>query len=121
MKIGGIGLTVNRGKLDNNLMDAALKVPVNKFLRIRMASMHPYRPITFDIYILLHQKYVLYMRAGSKFEGDKLENFLNRKADVFYIRDEDRDAYKKYIKERVNDEGLKAEEKALILKEHSFS
>lgn len=93
----------------------------NKYFKIRLASMHPYRPITFDIYILLNQKFVLYMRAGSKFEGDKLENFLNRKADVFYIRDEERDAYKKYIKERVNDEGLKPEEKALILKEHSFS
>jgi HD-GYP domain-containing protein (c-di-GMP phosphodiesterase class II) len=51
----------------------------------------------------------------------KLENFKTRKADVFYVRDEEREAYKAYIKERVDDTGLKAEEKALILKEHSFS
>ena len=47
-----------------------------KYFKIRLASMHPHRPITFDIYILLNLKYILYMRAGAKFEGEKLENFL---------------------------------------------
>ncbi len=99
----------------------ATDAPPMKFFKIRLASMHPHRPITFDIYILLNQKYVLYMRSGGKFEGEKLENFLSKKADVFYIREEERDPYKDYIKERVNDVGLNPAEKALILKEHSYS
>jgi HD-GYP domain-containing protein (c-di-GMP phosphodiesterase class II) len=95
--------------------------PAGKYFKIRLASMHPYREITFDIYILLNQKYILYLRSGSKFEGDKLENFLSKKADVFYIREDEREAYKGYIKERIVDVGLNPQEKALILKEHSYT
>ncbi|MBK9294486.1 MAG: HD domain-containing protein [Oligoflexia bacterium] len=94
---------------------------MDKYYKIRLASLHPYTPITFDLYVLINQKYVLYMRAGAAFEGDKLEHLLNRRADVFYIRYEEKDAYKKYVKARVDDTKLKAEEKALILKEHSFT
>lgn len=94
---------------------------MDKYFKIRLASLHPYTPITFDLYIHLNQKHVLYMRSGTLFEGEKLEHFLNRRADVFYIRYEEKDSYKKYVKARVNDDALKPDEKALILKEHSFS
>lgn len=92
-----------------------------KYFKIRLASMHPNRQITFDVYIMINQRYVLYMRAGTTFEGEKLEHFVSKRADIFYIREEERDTYKSYIKDRVVDEGLTADEKALILKEHSFS
>jgi len=94
---------------------------LTKYFKIRLASMHPDREITFDIYIMINLRYVLYMRAGSRFEGEKLEHFMSRRADVFYIREEERGTYKSYIKQRVDDEGLTASEKALILKESSFS
>ena len=83
--------------------------------------MHPNRKISFDLYIMLNSRYVLYLRNGTTFEGDKLEHFVSRRADIFYVREEERDTYKSYIKDRVHDEGLSAGEKALILKESSFS
>src|SRR5438105_1873911 len=92
-----------------------------KFFKIRLASMHPNRKITFDVYITINGRYVLYLRAGSAFEGEKLEHFISKRADKFYVRDEEREAYKSYISDRVHDEGLSSSEKALILKESSFS
>jgi HD-GYP domain-containing protein (c-di-GMP phosphodiesterase class II) len=92
-----------------------------KFFKIRLASMHPNRKITFDVFISINGRYVLYLRAGSTFEGDKIEHFISKRADVFYVKEEERDAYKTYIKSRVDDTGLSAGEKAIILKESSFS
>ncbi len=83
--------------------------------------MHPNRKITFDVYITIGGRYVLYLRAGGSFEGEKLEHFISKRADIFYVREEERDAYKSYIKERVEDSGLTAAERAVILKESSFS
>jgi len=83
--------------------------------------MHPNRKITFDLFILLNGRYVLYLRTGSAFEGEKLGHFVSRKADVFFIKEEDRDGYKSYIKDRVDDTEHSPAEKALILKESSFS
>src|SRR5579884_1598550 len=103
-------------------MEPAQQAPENqKYFKIRLASMHPNRKINFDVFIVLNQRYVLYMRSGSLFEGEKLEHFISRRADVFFVREEDRDVYKAYIKDRVHDEGLSAGEKAVILKESSFS
>jgi HD-GYP domain-containing protein (c-di-GMP phosphodiesterase class II) len=95
--------------------------PNQKFFKVRLASMHPNRQIEFDLYIMIDNHQVLYLRKGTKFEGDKLVHFMARRADQFYVRDEDRDTYKSYVKDRVHDEGLSAGEKAVILKESSFS
>jgi HD-GYP domain-containing protein (c-di-GMP phosphodiesterase class II) len=92
-----------------------------KYFKIRLASLHPDRFITFDIFIFLNKKYVLYMRAGAKFEGEKIEHFDSKRADLFYVKEGDRDAYKTYVKARINDDKLTGAEKAVILKESSFS
>src|SRR5476649_167778 len=92
-----------------------------KYFKIRLASMHPSRKITFDVFIMINSRHVLYLRSGSSFEGDKLEHFASRMADVFYVKEEERDMYKDYIRDRVHDPSHTPEEKALILKESSFS
>lgn len=83
--------------------------------------MHPNRKLTFDVYVMINQKQVLYLRAGNIFEGEKLRDFETKRADVFYIREEERDAYKAYVKDRIHDDLLTPVEKATILKESSFS
>ncbi|MCC6278444.1 MAG: HD domain-containing protein [Oligoflexia bacterium] len=92
-----------------------------KYFKIRLASMHPNRKVAFDVFILINGRYVLYMRSGATFEGEKLEHFKSKRADVFFVKEEDRAAYKTYIRDRIGDDEHSPEEKALILKESSFS
>lgn len=91
------------------------------FFRIRLESLHPSRPITFDLYVVIGQKPVLYMRAGNSFEGQKLEDFKSKKVDVFCIQLADKMTYKNYVSDRIHEDTLTADEKALILKASSFS
>jgi HD-GYP domain-containing protein (c-di-GMP phosphodiesterase class II) len=95
--------------------------PGQKFFKVRLASMHPDRPLTFDLYIYLDDHHLLYLREGHVFAGKQLEHFLSHKADQFYVRYEDREKYKNYLRDRVHDEGLTPAERGLILKESSFS
>jgi HD-GYP domain-containing protein (c-di-GMP phosphodiesterase class II) len=95
--------------------------PTVKYFKIRLASLHPKRELTFDVFIMLNSRYVQYMRAGNSFGDDKAEHFISKRADIFYVREEDRELFKNYIRARVDDANLTASEKALILKESSFS
>jgi HD-GYP domain-containing protein (c-di-GMP phosphodiesterase class II) len=92
-----------------------------KYFKIRISSLHPNRELSFDIFIMINTRYVLYMRSGSSFKGEKLEHFTTKRADIFFVKEEDRPAYKAYIRDRVDDAKHTAAEKGLILKESSFS
>lgn len=91
------------------------------YFKIRLNACHPNKTTTFDLFILINEKYVLYMRAGQKFEGEKLEHFRTKRADVFYVRENEKDKFKAYVKEQVNDHSLPSAERALILKESSYA
>ncbi|MEQ1877337.1 MAG: HD domain-containing phosphohydrolase [Bdellovibrionia bacterium] len=91
---------------------------VEKYLRIKIHSLHPLRPTTFDTYVHINDKFILYLRAGDALTADKIEKLSG--ADVFFIREEDRPAYKKYVHTQMNDELLNVDEKARILRESSY-
>ena len=92
-----------------------------KYLRVRIQSFHPKRPTTFDLYVLINGKYVLYRRAGDSFDDEKLAKLSQSSSEVFYIREKDRPEFKKYVHEQLNDSTLPSKEKALILRESSYA
>lgn len=92
-----------------------------KYFRIRVNSLTPLRAISFDLYMMINERYVLYMRAGDKLDKEKIENFQSRGADVFYVRESERQAYKDYVHSQVNDSSLEPQRRALILRESSYS
>ena len=90
-----------------------------KFFKIRVSTLIPEKPTTFDLYIQLHARYVLYLRAGDNLTRDKISR-LDR-ADVFFVPEEQRQAYKNFIFQRLNDVSGSPQEKALILRESSLT
>lgn len=90
-----------------------------KFFKIRVGTLIPDRPTTFDVYIQLHGKHILYLRAGDKLRRDKIAH-LDR-ADVFHVPEEQRQAYKDFVYARLNDATLDTASKALILRESSIT
>ena len=91
------------------------------YFRIRLTSLHASRELTFDVYLLLNNKYVHYLRAGDKISQEKLDNFKVKAPDSFFINMGDKQAYKDYVSECLNSDDLNSEEKALLLRESSLA
>lgn len=90
------------------------------FIRIRVGSLIPEQATTFDLFVSISERKVHYLHAGEKLSRDKIEKLEDKGADSFYIRTEDRQAFKDYIHEKMNSDELDAKQKAFILKESSF-
>jgi len=106
------------------IVGAAEKIDADsgqKFFKVRITALHPKRPITFDIYVMINGHYTLYLRAGSSVDPIRQEQFVEKSAEVFYVRDEERFIYKDYIHSHIMDEALPTNERAMILKESSLS
>lgn len=92
-----------------------------KFMKIRLNSIHPSAPVPFDIFVHIGEKYIHYLRTGDRLAAEKIENFERRAPDAFYIYSSERENYKRYVKDRMNSDQLPTKEKALILRESSMS
>ena len=90
-------------------------------IKIRMASIHPSTAVPFDVYVHINGRYVHYLRSGDNLAADKIQNFEKKAPDSFFIKVSDRQAYKDFIQQTLNDAKLNPKEKALILRESSFS
>ncbi|MCC7405987.1 MAG: HD domain-containing protein [Bdellovibrionales bacterium] len=93
----------------------------SEYIKIRMASIHPSVAVPFDIFVYINNRYVHYLRTGDHLSADKIENFEKKAPDSFFIRHADRAAYKKFIHQTLNSGKLDPKEKAMILRESSFS
>ncbi len=92
---------------------------LNESFKIRVGSLLPDRPLPFDLFIFLNKKMVHYLRSGDELSQDKI-NKLDR-ADVFYVPLGQRQDYKNFVYQRLNEDNLKTEVKAQILRESSIT
>lgn len=92
-----------------------------KYIKIRVAAMVANKPTTFDLFVHINNKFICYLRSGDTLSLEKIEKLASHKTEVFYIKETDKDAFKKYVHDKVTDESLSSEEKAIILKESSYA
>lgn len=93
----------------------------DKFMKIRLNSLHPSTAIPFDIFVQIGDRQIHYLRVGDRISAEKIESFEKKAPDAFYIYGSERDAYKKYVKDRMKSDELPTRDKALILRESSMS
>jgi putative nucleotidyltransferase with HDIG domain len=91
------------------------------FIKVRLNSLHIKDPIPFDLYVLINNKQILYLRAGDFLNKEKLNKFENKAPDSFYLKGADRPAYKKYIHNHLNSTILNSKQKAIMLRESSLT
>jgi putative nucleotidyltransferase with HDIG domain len=91
----------------------------DKFFKIRVRTLLPSRPITFDLFIQINGRQIHYLHAGSTITAEKIAS-LDR-AEVFYVPDAQRGLYKRYVFERMNESGVDTARKAQILRESSIT
>ncbi len=89
------------------------------YFKIRVNSLIPDRSTTFDTYIMINNRMVLYLRAGDALAARKIAHL--ERADVFYVPDAQRGHFKRYVFDRMNEEGLDVKVKANVLRESSIT
>jgi HD-GYP domain-containing protein (c-di-GMP phosphodiesterase class II) len=102
-------------------MTAIKDAPLGEYLKIRVAAMVPNKSTTFDLYVLINNKFICYLKSGDSLSQDKIDRLAASKTDVFYIKEADKQEFKKYVHDRVTDSSLSSSEKAVILKESSYA
>ncbi len=92
------------------------------YFRIRLSTIRPDKITSFDIYIYLDQRYVMYLRAGDRLSDGKIEKLHSRDTgDSFFVRLEDKQKYRDWVREEMNSDQLNPFDKAKILRESSVA
>lgn len=94
----------------------------SSFFRIRLNTIRPDKITTFDIYVYVDQKHLLYLRAGDRLSDGKIKS-MHRKdtGDSFFVKTEDKQMYRDWVREEMNSDLIDPFEKAKILRESSVA
>jgi putative nucleotidyltransferase with HDIG domain len=91
------------------------------YIKVRLNSLYAKEPIPFDLFVLINNKQIHYLRAGDHLTKEKLSKFENKAPDNFFLKLEDRSAFKKYVQTNLTSSSIDAFEKAVMLRESSLT
>lgn len=93
----------------------------NTYFRIRLNTIRPAKITTFDIFVQVDKKFILYLRAGDKISDAKI-NILHTRdtGESFFVKEEDRWKYRDWVREELNAD-IPHQDKANILRESSIA
>lgn len=92
----------------------------SQYFPVKINSIYPSIPTSFDLYIQLQKKHVLYLHAGDELDEEKIKK-LDKFNHFFYVLESERQAYKEYVHEILSSDKLAPKEKAEVLRESSYS
>lgn len=67
------------------------------YVPVRVSTLRGEQKISFDLYLQVGGKHILYIRRGDSFEGTRLERLKERKLRKMFIVPDDEPQYRKYI------------------------
>lgn len=89
------------------------------YLPIRVSTLRGDRKITFDAYVRIGEKFILYCRKGDSFEGERLNRLKKKSLKKLYILKEQENEYKEYLRQNIDKAygttSGEIEERALII------
>jgi len=92
------------------------------FFKVRINTLIPGKPLTFDLHLRINNQSIIYLRAGDKLLKDKIVALESRDSgNHFLVKEEDRKSYKNYVHEQMISPDLNVREKALVLRESSMT
>ena len=90
--------------------------------KVRLSTLIPGKPLTFDLHLKLNNQMVVYLRAGDKIEKSKLDLLAGRdNGNHFLVKEEDRHAYKTFMHDQMMSVDLNVSQKSLLLRESSIT
>lgn len=95
---------------------------INQFFRIRLSTLRPEKITSFDIFVHIDGRMVLYRKAGEALQSQKIETLHAKDTgNSFFVKITDRDTYRAWVKEEINSVHIPNNEKAAILRESSIA
>ncbi len=95
---------------------------MTNYFRIRLSTLRPEKVTTFNIYILIDQKFYLYLKEGDQLSDGKIENLHVRdNGGSFFVKVSDKETYRAWVKEEINSGLVAPQQKAKILRESSLA
>ena len=92
------------------------------YFRIRLSTIRPDKQTTFDVYLHVDQKYIVYLRAGDRLSDGKIKTMHMRDTgDSFFVLVTEKQKYQDWVKEELNSNLINPFEKAKILRESSVA
>lgn len=91
----------------------------DKHFKIRVGTITPDKPLTFDLYVQVNNKYIHYLKEGEVLATEKLNKL--KSADQFFVLNEQRKAFKDFIFSAMNDATVSVRNKAQILRDTSLA
>ncbi len=92
------------------------------FFKVRISSLIPGKPLTFDLFLRINNQNIVYLRAGDRLEKDKIQALQTRDTgNHFLVKEDDRKFYKTYVHEQMISDDLNVREKAVLLRESSMT
>jgi HD-GYP domain-containing protein (c-di-GMP phosphodiesterase class II) len=92
------------------------------FFKIRINSVIPEKPLTFDLFLKINDQMITYVRAGDRLERDKILQLQVRDSGShFLVRESDRKAFKTFIHEQMISSDLNVRQKAQLLRDSSMT
>ncbi len=93
-----------------------------QYFRIRLSTLRPEKITTFDIFVYVDRKYLLYLRAGEKLREGKISTLHTKDTgDSFFVKTEDKQTYRDWVREEINSVSINNFDKAKILRESSIA
>ena len=92
----------------------------SKYMKIRLNSLPPMKPIPFDLYVLIGDRPVHYLRAGDKLKAEKITSFEKKAPEAFVILAAERANYQQFVRDGLMSDELDTKQKALILRESTM-
>lgn len=94
----------------------------NGYFKVRINTLIPGKPTTFDLHLKVGNQVLLYLRAGDRLDEEKIASLGARDSgNHFLVREEDRLQYKGYVHHQMMSSELNVREKALVLRESSMT
>lgn len=73
------------------------------FVPIQMRTLQDGLPFSFNLYVKVNQKYLLYLRHGDSLESERLQKLREYKGERFFINKSDLPAFKNFIGELLDE------------------
>lgn len=71
--------------------------PSNDYISFRVSTLRGDQKIDFNAYLRINEKYILYVRKGDSFEGDRIRKLKKNKLREMYIHTDEVALYRQYI------------------------
>ncbi len=71
------------------------------YIPIRVSTLRGEQKIRFDAYVKINDKYILYLRSGDSFEGDRLKRLKEKKLKKMFILPEAENLYRAYLHQNI--------------------